>query len=78
MSQNKAASEGSENAFTLMWSPEMMLTFLRVLEEQDNLCKRSDTRWKPEAWNECRDAVLVQQVYTSTGQFIVDKLKSNY
>ena len=40
-----------------MWSPEMMLTFLDVLEEQDNLGKRSDCGWKPEAWNECRDAV---------------------
>ena len=75
MSQIHAAGEGSENAFALMWSPEMMLTFLRVLEEQDNMCKRSGTGWKPEAWNECRDAV--QQVYTS-GQFLVDKLKSNY
>ena len=53
-----------------------MLTFLRVLEEQDNLCKRSDTGWKPEALNECRN--VVQQVYSSTGQSIVDKLKSNY
>ena len=52
----------SGNAFTLMWSPEMMLTFLRVLEEQDNLGKRSATGCKPEAWNECRDAV--QQVYS--------------
>lgn len=45
-----------------MWSPEMRLTFLAVLEEQDNLGKRSDCGWKPEAWNECRDAV--QKVYT--------------
>ena len=54
----------------------MMLTFLRELEEQDNLGERSDTGWKPEEWNECRDAL--QQVYISTGQIIVDKLKSNY
>lgn len=33
-----------------------------MLEEQDNLGKRSDCGWKPEAWNECRDAV--QKVYT--------------
>ena len=52
----------------------MMLTFLRVLEEQDNLGKRSDTRWKPEAWNECRD--VVQQVYTGTGQITTDYVES--
>ena len=76
MSQNKAAGEGSENAFALMWSPEIMLKFLRMLKEQGNLFKRSDIGWKPEAWNECSDPV--QQVYTSTGQILVDKLKSNY
>ena len=74
MPQNKVTGEASGNAFTLIWSPEMMLTFLRVLEEQDNLGKRSDTGWKPEAWNECRDTV--QQVYTGTGQITVNKLKS--
>lgn len=49
MPRHRAAGEVSGNAFTLLWSPEMMLAFLRVLEEQDNLGKRSDTGWKPEA-----------------------------
>lgn len=74
MPRHRAVAEVSGNAFTLLWSPEMMLTFLRVLEEQDNLGKRSGTGWKPEAWNECRDAV--QQAYTGTGQITIDKLKS--
>lgn len=42
MPRNKAAGEASGNAFTLMWSPEMMLTFLRVLGEQNNLERYSD------------------------------------
>ena len=51
-----------------------MLTFLHLLEEKDNLGKHSDTGWKPEGWNECRDAI--QQVYQGKGQISVDKIKS--
>ena len=74
MPQNKVTGKAYRNAFTLIWSPEMMLTFLRVLEKHDNLGKSSNTRWKPKAWNECQDTV--QQVYTSTSQINIDKLKS--
>lgn len=49
MPQNKAADKASENTYTSIWSPEMMLTFLRVLEKQDNLGKYNDTGWKPKA-----------------------------
>lgn len=41
MSRHRVVAEVSENVFTLPWSPEMMLTFLHVLEEQDNLDKRT-------------------------------------
>lgn len=51
-----------------------MLTFLYILEEQDNLGKCSNGEWKLEAWNECWDAV--QQVYTGIGQISIDKLKN--
>lgn len=57
MPQNKVASRVSGNTFTLLWSPDIMLTFLHLLEKQDNLGKRSDTRWKVKAWNEYRDAI---------------------
>ena len=57
MPQNKAVGEANGNTFTLLWSPGMMLTFLCIFKEQDNLDKCSNTGWKSKAWNECWDVV---------------------
>lgn len=44
MPYNKARDNISGGTFMLIWSPEMMLIFLYMFEEQDNLGKHYDKK----------------------------------
>ena len=52
----------------------MLDTFIKLLEEQHDVGKRSDTGFKPEAWVICREAI--QEKYTGIEYIKIEKLKS--
>lgn len=52
----------------------MLDTFIKLLEEQDDLGKRSDTGFKPEAWMIFREAI--QEKYNGIEYIKIEKLKS--
>lgn len=58
----------------LVWSDDMVAVFLRLLEEQHDIGKRSDTGFKPESWNIFREGV--QKEYKGTGYIKIEKLRS--
>ncbi len=52
----------------------MLDTFIKLLEKQHDLGKKSDTGFKPEAWVICCEAI--QEKYTVTEYIKIEKLKS--
>ena len=52
-----------DSTVVLVWPDGMIAIFLRLLEEQYDLRKRSDTGFKPEAWNIFREGVLYRSCH---------------
>lgn len=63
-----------DSIVVLVWSDGMITIFLQLLEEQHDLGKRSDTRFKPEAWNIFRERI--QSEYKGTGYIKIEKIRS--
>ena len=52
----------------------MIAVFLRLLEEQHDPGKRSDTGFQPEAWDIFREGI--QSEYTGTSYIKTEKIRS--
>lgn len=63
-----------DDTVVLVWSDVMITNFLQLLEEQHDLGKRSDTGFKPEAWNIFRGGI--QSEFTGTGYIKIKKIRS--
>ena len=63
-----------DSTAVLVWSDSMIATFLRLLEEQHDLGKRSNTGFKPEAWAIFRDGI--QAEFTGSGYIRTEKIRS--
>lgn len=56
----------------LQWT-QLMLQTLDSFKDQQDLGKRSDTRWKSKAWSICLEDL--QSVYIKTKSYFLEKLK---
>lgn len=63
-----------EDSFVLNWNDEIHNVFIHALEKRQNLGKRSDTSFKPEAWVYC--IAEVQNVYSRKEIIPLEKLKN--
>ena len=69
-----ATKKDQDSTVVLVWSDGMIAIFLRLLKVQHDLGKRSDTRFKAEAWNIFHEGI--QSEYTETGYIKIEKVRS--
>lgn len=50
-------ADASNDEFILALTADIFDTFVKLLEEQHDLWKKSDTRFKSEAWVICHEAI---------------------
>ena len=62
-------NQDQNSTVVLVWSDDMVAVFLRLLEEQHDIGKRSDTGFKPKLWNIFREGV--QKEYKGTGNIMI-------
>lgn len=67
-------NKDQDSTAVLVWSDGMIAVFLRLFKEQYDLGKRSDTGFKPKAWNVFREGIQIE--YTGMGHIKIERIRS--